>query len=102
MTKDTTTPTVHILRITNRYGDTAVSYAPGDTLPTGTQVVDGVDHLSTAEVKALFDEMITKNRMLAFTVPVDAPVAGGTQGEVIRDFDATAPQIVMVPQIVGG
>jgi hypothetical protein len=88
--------TIHRLVITNRDGDTVKSYSPGDTITRP----DDPDFMTTAEVNALFDAMITKGYWAA-SIPVDKPVTG-LDGEVIRTFDSSAPQIVMLPQIVGG
>ena len=95
----TTTPKIHVLRITDRTGDTALAFSPTDEL-TQAEVdaaFDGVvKATSLAEAEAEFDKMIGQ-RFLAYTVPAD-----GSDGDVIRSFDPDADTIVMTPPLVGG
>lgn len=88
---------VRSLKITDGSGDTVAVYAEGDLL-TDAEVDIRFDAIVTVEeARARFDEAKAKG-FLAYVVPADDP-AGGS---VIREFDETAEQIVMSPQLVGG
>ena len=74
---------VHVLKVTNRTGDTQTQWRVGDDL-------------STAEANRVFDEMVQAG-FLAYTVPDD-----GSAGDVLRTFDPQADTIVITPPLVGG
>lgn len=71
-----------VLRVLSREGDTVTEW-------------DVTNELSVAEVKAKFDEMVSKG-FLAYRI--DSP----EKGEVIRDFDPSAEEIIMNAPLIGG
>lgn len=71
-----------VLRILSQAGDTAVEW-------------DVTNDLSVAEVKEKFDDMVATGH-LAYRI--DSPAGG----EVIRDFDPSAAEIIMHAPLVGG
>jgi hypothetical protein len=74
----------HELAILDHTGDTKVKYDPTDTA-------------STQEAQKAWDDAKAKG-YLAYAVRG----GDGSSAEVLREFDPTAPQIVMSPQLVGG
>jgi hypothetical protein len=70
------------MRILSREGDTAVEW-------------DVKDDLSVAEVRAKFDALVAGGH-LAYRI--DSPAGG----EVIRNFDPTAEEIIIHAPLVGG
>lgn len=71
------------LRVLDHTGDTRVAWNPG--------IAGEVD-----AARALFNEMKSK-KYLAYRVDGD-----GSRGEVIREFDPGAREIIMSPQMQGG
>lgn len=72
------------LRILDHTGDTKVEW-------------DILDPASVAEVKAKFDQVLAESRGLAYRTD-----ANGGNAEKITEFDESAPQIIISPQLVGG
>lgn len=76
----------HVLRVLNASGDTTITWDTGNAA-------------EVAAARALFTRL-KADRYLAYRVGVDAPA--GFNGEALQDFDPTAGEIVMRPQLVGG
>ena len=74
--------TLSVLRILDQNGDTALEW-------------DVADDLSVEEVREKFDELVSAGH-LAYRI--DSP----TSGEVIRNFDPTAEEIIVTAPLVGG
>ena len=74
---------LHVLRILDQTGHTEVKYDPADPV-------------AVAAVKEQFDAIMSAQHGLAYTME------NGQKGAVIREFDATAPETYITPQIVGG
>lgn len=73
---------MHELAILDHTGDTKVRFDPADTA-------------SVDQAQKAWDAAKEKG-YLAYAV------RGGDGAEIMREFDPTAPQIVMSPQLVGG
>jgi len=73
---------VHVMRILDRNGDTALEW-------------DLRKKKTVEEVEKVFNEIV-KQGFIA--VRVDSP----TEGEVIRKFDPTAKEIIVTAPMVGG
>jgi hypothetical protein len=65
---------------------------------------DRTDELSVERVRVEFDRLVKGERWTAYAYPqVQAGVAPAeATPEVIREFDPTAREIVVRPQLVGG
>jgi hypothetical protein len=72
------------LTILNRSGDQTATW-------------DTADQLTVAEVRARFDQLVKQEAWVGYAYP-----AGGGGPVVIREFDETAQEIVVRPQLVGG
>jgi hypothetical protein len=76
------------MRVLSRSGDTATAW-------------DTTDEASVEEVRRQFDELVRGQRNWAYAYP--APVGDKVaKPEIIREFDPTAREIVVAPQLVGG
>jgi hypothetical protein len=75
--------TLHYLRILDHTGHTEVAYDPADPV-------------AVASVKEQFDAIMASQHGLAYTME------NGEKGAVVRDFDPTAKEMYVAPQIVGG
>jgi len=76
-------PGLHVLVILDHTGHTEVTYDPTD--PVAVQ-----------EVRDQFDAIMEAQRPLVYTM------VNGEQGSVITEFDPSAEEIYMSPQLVGG
>jgi len=74
---------LHVLNILDGSGHTEVTYDPND--PVAVQ-----------EVRDQFDAIMASQRPLAYTM------VEGEQGQMIREFDPTAKETFITPQIQGG
>lgn len=64
-----------------------------------TKVLWDVDNeAEVAETRRIFDSMIAESGMLAYKTESK----NTSDGEVIKEFDATAERVVLSPQLVGG
>lgn len=70
-----------------RTGDTVVTW--GDT------EVEDATHLSEEEVERQFNAIVRNNHTAVKVTP-------GVEAEIIKKFDATAEEIVIMPNIMGG
>ena len=74
---------LHVLNILDGSGHTEVKFDPND--PVAVQ-----------EVRDQFDALMASQRPLAYTME------GGEQGQIIKEFDPTAKETFITPQIQGG
>lgn len=74
---------IHVLSILDGTGHTEVTFDPANPV-------------EVASVKEQFDAIMASQHGLAYTME------NGVRGEAIREFDATAPETYVTPQIVGG
>lgn len=75
--------TLHVLRILDHTGHTEVQFNPADPV-------------AVAAVREQFDAIMAQEHGLAYTME------NGEKGAVIREFDPTAKETYVTPQIVGG
>jgi len=74
---------LHVLNILDGSGHTEVKFDPDDAV-------------AVQEVREQFDAIMASQRPLAYTM-VD-----GEQGQIIKEFDPTAKETFITPQIQGG
>lgn len=74
---------LHVLCILDSTGHTEVKFDPADPV-------------AVAAVREQFDAIMASQRGLAYTME------GGEQGAVIHEFDPSAKETYVTPQIVGG
>jgi hypothetical protein len=90
MTTDQTRPRVSVLRILNGSGDTSISWDP-DRLAASDPEAEAAVH----EAERLFAEA-RANGAVAFRIDADRAATR------LKEFDATAEEILVVPAMVGG
>jgi hypothetical protein len=74
---------LHVLRILDPTGHTEVKFDPADPV-------------AVAAVREQFDSIMASQRGLAYTME------SGEKGAVIHEFDPSAKETYVTPQIVGG
>jgi hypothetical protein len=74
---------LHVLCILDRTGHTEVRFDPADPV-------------AVARVREQFDAIMSSQKSWAYTLD------NGTEGEFIREFDPSARETYISPQIVGG